>query len=415
MDELREGYKKTKLGYIPIDWDIKLLGELCNKITDGTHKTPQYVLDGVKFISAKNIVNGKIDWSDTKYITNEEHETLVKRCNPEDGDILLAKSGTLGIPAIVKKSFEFSLFESLALIKYKRDKINGEYLYQYLSGPIMSKIYHLETKGLSIKHLHLTEINKFKIIVPEKCEQEKISKILSTWDDTIDKMEALIEEKKIIKKGLMQQLLTGNKILKEFKEQEWKKIKLKKILKKRNKISEVTSELPLYSLTIEEGVTPKTDRYNREFLVKQSDKKYKVVEYNDIVYNPANLRFGAIALNKNINNVLVSPIYEILFISDNEKYDVNFISQILTSPRQITIFSTKAEGTLVERMAVKIDTFLNTDIKVPATLAEQSAIANILTTADKEISLLEEKLEILIEQKKGLMQDLLIGKIRVKV
>ena len=176
---------------------------------------------------------------------------------------------------------------------------------------------------------------------------------------------------------------------------------------------EISEKLPLFSLTIEKGVTPKTERYERGFLVKSDEKKYKLTKFNDIVYNPANLRFGAIALNKINEDVLLSPIYEVLFIKNNEKYDINFISDILTSSRQILIFSKKAEGTLVERMAVKIDAFLNTKIKIPKDIKEQKAISDVLSTADKEIVLLEKELKKIKEQKKGLMQLLLTGIVRV--
>ena len=111
-----------------------------------------------------------------------------------------------------------------------------------------------------------------------------------------------------------------------------------KILEIRNEKSEVTDKLELYSLTIEDGVTAKSDRYNREFWAKGDNKKYKLTKLNDIVYNPANLRFGAIALNKIEKNVLLSPIYETLYIKDSKKYDVNFIAQVLMSENQIKRF-----------------------------------------------------------------------------
>jgi len=172
--------------------------------------------------------------------------------------------------------------------------------------------------------------------------------------------------------------------------------------------------MELYSLTIEEGVTPKTDRYNREYLVKDDNKQYKITYKDDIVYNPSNLRFGAIAINKIQKPVLLSPIYEVLFIKDTSKYDVSFIAQLLTSDRQIRIFSTMAEGTLIERKAVKVDAFLNTAIYIPQDIKEQKAISKIIGCYERGIELLQQELEALKQQKKGLMQLLLTGKVRVK-
>ena len=79
------------------------LGDVCIKITDGTHKTPQYLNKGITFISAKNIVNGELDFSDIKYISENEYMDIQKRCQTEINDILLSKSGSLGVPVIVEQ------------------------------------------------------------------------------------------------------------------------------------------------------------------------------------------------------------------------------------------------------------------------------------------------------------------------
>ena len=413
LNRVPKGYIKNKSGIYPKDWKIESLGMLCNKITDGTHKTPSYKETGVKFISAKNIINNRIDWEDVKYISQEEHEELIKRCNPEDGDIVLSKSGTLGAPALIDKKFEFSLFESLALIKYDRKLVNGNYLFQYLLSPNIQRVYHLETKGLSVKHLHLEEIRKFKLLLPSLEEQERIANVLSHWDKAIELQEKFLQEKQKQKKGLIERLFSEKVRVKGYTGT-WNKIKLSDILEVRNEKSQITDKLELFSLTIEDGVTPKTDRYNREFLVKEDNKKYKITKYNDIVYNPANLRFGAITLNKVDKDVLLSPIYETLYIKDYTKYDIDFIGAILTTDSQIKRFSTMAEGTLIERMAVKVKDFINFKIKVPNSIEEQKEIAKIINTSQREIDLIKEEIEHLKEQKKGLMQLLLTGIVRVK-
>ena len=94
------------------------LGKICSKITDWTHKTPTYLQDGVTFISAKNTINGGLDFSDVKYISKAEYQEIQKRCQTERLDILLSKSGSLGSPAIVRTEKKLGLFESLAVLKY---------------------------------------------------------------------------------------------------------------------------------------------------------------------------------------------------------------------------------------------------------------------------------------------------------
>ncbi|WP_283591880.1 restriction endonuclease subunit S [Clostridium butanoliproducens] len=270
----------------------------------------------------------------------------------------------------------------------------------------------LTRQGAGRYKLTKESLGKMKIALPSIEEQTKITNILSTWDKAIELKEKLIEEKKKQKTGLMQKVLTGKIRLSGF-DKEWVNVELKKILKQRNEKSEIKEGLELYSLTIENGVTPKTDRYNREFLVKSGNKKYKITKCNDIVYNPANLRFGAIAVNRIKQSVLLSPIYEVLYIKDEKKYDIDFVGQLLTWDRNIQYFSTMAEGTLVERMAVKIDAFLDVAFKFPPSLEEQKAIAAILSLADKEICILKKEVISLKKQKKGLMQLLLTGIVRV--
>jgi type I restriction enzyme S subunit len=171
----------------PKGWDSVKLEHICSKITDGTHKTPSYVESGVTFISAKNIKKYRLDWNDVKYITREEHEFLTNRCKAEFGDILLSKSGSIGAAAKVRVNFEFSLFESLALIKYIRNKVNGDYLQHYLNSDHMKRRYVSDTKGLAIRHLHLNEIRNIDVLLPPINLQNQFTEIIDTVESTSTK------------------------------------------------------------------------------------------------------------------------------------------------------------------------------------------------------------------------------------
>lgn len=109
---------------IPDSWSWTRLGTVLNKLTDGAHKTPKYVEHGVPFLSVKDMSSGYISLSDAKYISYDEHVELYKRCNPEKGDILLSKVGTTGIAVVVDIDQEFSLFVSLALLKFNLNTHN---------------------------------------------------------------------------------------------------------------------------------------------------------------------------------------------------------------------------------------------------------------------------------------------------
>ena len=104
-------------GILPDGWVWAKLEQTSEKITDGTHRTPTYVDKGIAFISVKDIFDGKIGFENCKYISEEEHNNLIKRCNQEYLNILITKSGTIGRTAGVKTKRQFSLFVSEALIK----------------------------------------------------------------------------------------------------------------------------------------------------------------------------------------------------------------------------------------------------------------------------------------------------------
>lgn len=268
----------------------------------------------------------------------------------------------------------------------------------------------------SVPTLNRNNLHGLKISFPPLPEQQKIAAILSTWDRAIELTEKLIAAKQKRKQALMQQLLTGKVRFAEYGDRPWSEIKLGKLLSVRSEQIENDGTHPLYSLTIENGVTPKTERYNREFLVRdKTAKKYKIVYPGDIVFNPSNLRWGAIGIHRGAEPVLVSPIYEVLYVTNEDATDQAFLFQQLSSSRQIMLFAGMAEGTLVERTAVKLPTFLVCKVLVPPTKDEQSRVAGLLAATEREISIISLRRASLTQQKKGLMQQLLTGKVRVNV
>jgi putative hsdS len=260
--------------------------------------------------------------------------------------------------------------------------------------------------GSGVPTLNRNDIHLQKILLPPLDEQEKIAKILSTWDEAINLTINLIESKKQFKKAIMQNLLTAKIRFPEFKD-EWQETKLGKILKERKAYQNKGFDMEHVSLT-KDGVVPKSERYDRDFLVKDDNKQYKITRLNDICYNPANLKFGVIC--KNIyGDGIFSPIY-VTFECCNE-LDNDFAGFYLTQNDFIQKVRKFEEGTVYERMAVSPEDFLRFKIKLP-NLNEQQKIAEVLMACDDEINLLNLKLENLKKQKQGLMQKLLIGETR---
>ncbi|MFB5311086.1 restriction endonuclease subunit S [Enterococcus casseliflavus] len=178
---------------IPENWKWVRLGDLLYKLTDGTHSTPKYTATGVPFISVKDISSGEIDFSNTKFISREEHEALYKRCDPERDDILLTKVGTTGIPVIVDTDKEFSLFVSVALLKFNTDLIFNKYFMYVIKAPVVQIQARENTRGVGNKNWVMRDIANTVLPLPPLAEQnrivEKIEELLPYTNQLIKKVD----------------------------------------------------------------------------------------------------------------------------------------------------------------------------------------------------------------------------------
>lgn len=191
--------------------------------------------------------------------------------------------------------------------------------------------------------------------------------------------------------------------------EEWNETSFSTLFTSTSDYTDDLDKYPLYSLTIEDGITPKTERYERSHLVKKEDS-YKIVRPNDYAYNPMNLRFGAVARHKGDMPVAVSGYYDI-FTTVFES-DLPFMDSFLTCGPMITYYNRVSTGSLVEKQRVHFSQFLEFALPLPS-INERAKIAAILTTQDKVIELKEKRLAEKQRQKKYLMQQLLTGKQRL--
>lgn len=143
-------------------------------MTDGTHSTPKYTQSGVPFISVKDLSSGRLIFDNTKFISEEEHNELSKRCNPCNGDILLTKVGTTGIPVLIETDKKFSLFVSVALLKFNSLFINPNYFIYLLKSPLGQEQAAENTRGVGNKNWVLSDIEKTLIVLPPITEQQRI-------------------------------------------------------------------------------------------------------------------------------------------------------------------------------------------------------------------------------------------------
>ena len=179
---------------IPESWCWCRLGEIVNKLTDGTHRTPKYVEKGIPFLSVKNLSSGKMDFDNTKFITPEEHKELYARCNPEKGDMLLTKVGTTGIPVINDSDIEFSLFVSVALIKFNHDFLDAKFFLYLLQSPLVQEQAKENTRGVGNKNWVMDAIANTILVLPPLAEQKRIVRALEAILPVIDEYRKKEEE-----------------------------------------------------------------------------------------------------------------------------------------------------------------------------------------------------------------------------
>ena len=234
--------KKLKQG-----WEIKKLGEVCNLITCGVAAKPKYTDVGIPFLSAKNVKNGKVIFSDYKNISKETHLELTKNNKPEYGDILYTRVGSYGDAAVIEKNIEFSVFVSLTLIKVKNEILNNYYLKYFLNSEFIKSLAKKSISGSGVGNLNVGTVRNFEISIPPLAEQERIVSILDKAFSAIDQAKQNAEKNLKNAKELFDSYL--NDIFTN-KGDDWEEVELDYIVEIRNGRSqkEVLSETGLYKI-----------------------------------------------------------------------------------------------------------------------------------------------------------------------
>jgi len=202
---------------IPESWEWVRFSNIYWQLTDGTHSTPKYTMSGIPFLSVKDMSSGKLSFSNTKYISPEEHSVLSQRCHPQKGDLLLSKVGTTGIPLIIDTDKEFSIFVSLALIKFFPDLIDSRFLLYMINSPLVQLQAADNTRGVGNKNWVLKAISDTIMVLPPLAEQHrivaKIEELLPKVEeygkaqDELNKLNAELPER--LKKSILQEAIEG--------------------------------------------------------------------------------------------------------------------------------------------------------------------------------------------------------------
>jgi type I restriction enzyme S subunit len=195
----------SELPELPEGWVWATVEQLSTKVTDGVHKKPTYVADGIPFITVRNLTAGQgISFTDTSFVTEEDHAEFCKRTHPEKGDLLISKDGTLGVVRAIRTDTEFSIFVSVALVK-PIDRGMADYWEIAFCSPQVQR--QMVGKGSGLQHIHLEDLRQDCIPLPALAEQEQIVAIVEERLSQIDSAEKTIDAELIRSKRLRQSIL----------------------------------------------------------------------------------------------------------------------------------------------------------------------------------------------------------------
>lgn len=408
MRLLKEGYKKTEVGVIPEEWDIKKLIDISEKIFVGiaTSTTNYYTNEGTVLIRNQNIKSDKLDIQDLLKITDSFSEVNENK-KLKYGDVLTVRTGYPGISCVVPKEFEGSQTFTTLITRPKKSHINPFYLSRYFNSELGKRIFNSGKAGGAQQNLGVKFLEDINVIIPPLKEQEKIAEILSTVDGQIDDTEMLIEKCQELKKGLMQRLLTRGIGHTEFKKTEVGEIPVEWEVKKLDVICEFLDGMrkPIKS----------SDRENMKGIIPYYGASGIIDWVNDYIFDEELILLGEDGENLKSRNVpLAFRVNGKCWVNNHahvlrcKNANIDFVTEVLESKDYTSYVIGSAQPKLTQSQCKKIL------IQVPS-LKEQERIAQILASIDNEIEGYKNRKQNLKKLKKGLMQQLLTGKIRTSI
>lgn len=391
--QLKKGYKQTDVGIIPSDWEVVCLGEMTIKVGSGITPTGGervYKKDGRPFLRSQNVGWGRLLMEDIAFIDDKTHDTF-KDTEILENDVFLNITGaSIGRSAVADSRVKGgNVNQHVCIIRTVKDKLYPRLLnYLLLSRAGQKQIDSFQVGG-NRQGLNFGQIRSFKIpLPPTKAEQTAIATALSDADALISSLEKLIAKKRNIKKGAMQQLLTGKKRLPGFSGK-WEVKTLGELLKikhgkSQKEIVDGNGEFPILATS---GIIGRT---------------------NTFIYNKPSILIGRKG-TIDVPQYMDTPFWAIDKIFYTDIFDNAFPKFIFYKFNMIDWYSHNEASGVPSLNAKTIESI---DLTFPS-LPEQTAIAQVLSDMDAEIEALEKKMEKYKMIKQGMMQELLTGKTRL--
>lgn len=413
-------YKDSPWGKIPDDWEVKKFSELF-EFKNGINAGKESYGTGVKFINVMEVIYNDYITSDMipgSIQISDEQNKLYQVIN---GDVLFNRTSEtideIGLTSVYYGTDEIVFGGFVIRGRCLVNTINDNFKRYCFRSIIVREQIIKSGQGAIRSNIGQGDLEKVKIILPPLPEQKAIAKLLSTWDEAITKTQNLITQKEICKKWLMQKLLTGKKRIKGFENEEWKEPSLENMFERViRKNSEQNTNV--VTISAQRGFVRQTDFFNKTIASDIIDN-YFLVEKGEFCYNKSysnGYPWGATKRLTAFDKAVVTTLYICFGIKNHQNNSGDFFEQYFEANlldkglMKIAHEGGRAHGLL----NVTPSDFFSLKIKIPS-YKEQTAIAQVLQAADKEIQLLKDKTDKLKVQKKGLMQVLLTGKKRLKI
>ncbi len=401
-NNIPQGYKATALGIIPQEWEVMRLGDIVS-ITSGESPSLYHLKAEGKYPYVKvEDLNNCEKYQESSREYSDDNNTTIKA-----GSIIFPKRGASILNNKVRiAAKDIQMDSNMMAITPHTAIVDTEFLYIRI---LHERLYRIADTS-SIPQINNKHIIPYKIAVPPLAEQRKIAEVLGVWDEAIEKQARLIEKLALRKRALMQRLLSAKLRLPGFSEP-WKTLHIADFAFEINSRNKSNSPYEVLSCTKYEGLVSSLKYFGKQ-IYSDDLSTYKIVPKNRFAYATNHIEEGSIGYQSKYDQALISPMYTVFGTNPSLINDA-FLYKLLKTQKLIYLYKSRMEGSIDRRGGLRWNDFASIKIALPS-IEEQTAIAEVLTAADREIELAKEKLERLRRQKRGLMQQLLTGKKRVK-
>lgn len=410
-NENRPGYRETRVGWIPADWSFSTFGQLLQRVRE-----PVIVEPNISYqeIGLRSHGKGVFHKEPIKGVSIGNKSVFWVQYPALIFNIVFAWEQAVAVTSAREQGMIAS--HRFPMYKQKRNNVDLSYVFYFFLTKRGKHLLGMASPGGAGRNKTLGQGELYRVPMPHPPipEQKKIAEILSTWDGAIEQTRKLIDAKKRRKKALMQQLLTGKKRLPGFKEK-WKTYRLNELIKQISRRVEFDDHAiyDLISVRRRSGGV-----FNRGKMPGHTirTKQMYLAKRGDFLISKMQIVHGASALaTKEFDSKHISGSYIALRVRDSQKLDVYFLNWLSKTPHFYHLTYLSSYGVHIEKMTFNLRLFLKSKISIPEDIKEQRCIVEALSTADGEIEQLEVKLKALEKQKRGLMQKLLTGEVRVSV